>query len=385
MRLLTIIDSLAVGGAEQSLTAITPHLVDRGLEAHVAYLIDRAGLAPRLEAAGATVHPLVGAGGRVRSIGRTRALVEAIEPDLVHTTLYTADLVGRVAGRLAGVPVVSSFVTESYGPEHVHNPEYRAWKVRAAQAADLVTARLVDRFHAVSTASADVMARRLRVPRDRIDVVRRGRDPDHLGVRSTQRRARARAALGVADDVPLVLAAGRHFHMKGLDVLAEGFGTVVRDVPEAILVVAGREGPATDAIGAAARRGGATESIRFVGYRDDVPDLMAAADVFALPSRTEGSPGVLIEAMALEAPVVATDIPSVTEVAGDGPATMELVPVEDPEAMGAAIVELLSDEVRARGLAAAARDRFLAEFTLDVTADRMVGFYDRVIGATRAR
>lgn len=376
MRVLTIIDSLAVGGAERSLSMITPHLVTRGVEMHVAYLKDTAGLATELREAGATLHSLEHHWGRLGALVPAVRLVRELSPDLVHTTLFEADIIGRTAARLGGAPVVSSFVTESYGPEHYANPEYQRWKVRAAQIADAATARLVKRFHAVSAASASVMARRLRISPGKIDVIARGRDRHRLGERSEERRRRARAEFG---DGPLVLAAARHFHLKGLDVLVEAFADVVRQVPGARLVIAGRQGPATPELRRIIERHGIRDHVILAGYRDDVPELMCAADVFVLPSRAEGSPGVLIEAMAMEVPTVATDIPSVREVAGDDPPTAALCPPESVQAMAEAIAMLLTDADLAARLAASGRHRFVAHYAMDATADATLDFYRRCL------
>lgn len=374
MRVLTIIDSLAVGGAERSLSMITPHLVERGIEMHVAYLKEAGGLAPELRDGGAILHSLDHHWGRIGALVPAVRLIRSLSPDLVHTTLFEADIIGRAAARLGGAPVVSSFVTESYGPEHYDNPEYRRWKVRAAQLADAATARLVKRFHAVSSASASVMAARLRIAPEKIDVIARGRDRHRLGERTEERRRQARQEFG---EGPLVLAAARHFHLKGLDLLVDAFARVAREVPEARLVIAGRPGPATEDLRRRMERGGIADRVILAGYRDDVPELMCAADVFVLPSRAEGSPGVLIEAMALEAPTVATDIPSVREVAGDDPATALLCPLESVEAMAEAISTLLTDQDQAAALAQAGRRRFLERFAMDATADATVEFYRR--------
>lgn len=380
MRVLTVIDSLIVGGAEQSLLTMTPPLMARGVEPHVAYLVEREGVGEQLAAVGAHLHGLTGGGGRPGAVRRTLGAVRSIRPDLVHTTLFEADVVGRIAGRLAGVPVVSSFVTESYGPEHYGNPEYHPWKVRAAHMTDAVTARLATRFHAVSRSSAELMAQRLRIPRTKIDVIPRGRDPEELGTRTARRRSAMRDSLGVAEGQPLLFAAGRHFHFKGLDVVAAAMQNVCAVHPEARLLIAGREGPATAELRSVIANVGNPDVVELIGYRRDVPDLMAAADVFVLPSRAEGSPGVLLEAMALEAPVVASDIPSVQEIAGSGEPTMMLAPPDAPERLAAAIIDLLGDEHAARSLAAAARRRFLAEYTIDSVADRMVDLYRACLG-----
>ena len=380
MRVLTIIDSLAVGGAETSLSVLAPRLVGHGIEMHVGYLLDRPGVDGDLVDGGVTLHSLSGAGGRSGSLIRVSQLIRQTEPSLVHTTLFEADLAGRTAGWLRGVPVVSSLVSEAYGPEHVHNPEYRPSKVRAAQLADAATARLVTRFHAVSTNTADMMAERLRVPRGKIDVIPRSRDPARLGKRSAERRRTARASLGVTDDVHLVLAVGRQFHVKGFDVLIDAFATVVKTFPNARLMVAGREGPATPDLVRLIGASGLDGSVTLAGFTPDVPELICAADVFAFPSRSEGSPGVLLEAMALQTPVVASDIPSVREMAGFAEPTMVLVSVASPEELAGSIVELLQDRKRATNLALAGRIRFLDRYTVDSSAEATVKFYRRAIG-----
>ena len=379
IQVLTIIDSLAVGGAEQSLAMLTPHLVQRGVEVHIAYLTERPGLHDELRSAGAVLHSLAGSGGRLGSLARTTRLLRLVRPDLVHTTLFESDIVGRVAARLLGVPVVSSFVTESYGPEHVGNPEYRRWRVLGARLADAVTARFVTRFHAVSVASAEIMARRLWIPRDRVDVIPRGRDPVRLGGRSAERRSRVRLELHLADDTPLLLAAARHFHMKGLDVLIEAYPKVVSSFPEATLIIAGREGPASRELRRLIEAGGVESATRLLGYRSDVSDLMSAADVFVLPSRAEGSPGVLIEAMALETPAVASDIPSARELAGGSGGAIALAAVDSADDLARAIISLLEEPERAAAMAAEGRRRFLDHYSIDGIADAMVDLYHRCL------
>lgn len=385
LRVLTIIDSLAIGGAEHSLATIAPYLIERGIDLHVAYLTERPGIGPDLEESGVTLHALGGAGGRAGNGMRTVRLLRSLRPDLVHTTLFDSDIVGRAAASVVRIPVVSSFVTESYGPEHVHNPEYQWWKVRAAQAADAATARLVARFHAVSASSRKLMAARLRLPETSIDVIHRGRDPERLGVRTAERRRAVREELGIGDRDPLVVAAARHYHMKGLDVLVEAFADVLTEAPTGRLLIAGREGPATAELKRIVARHNMGDSVIFVGFRDDLSDLMAAADVFVLPSRAEGSPGVLIEAMALCVPIVATDIPSVREIAVEHPPVAILVPVEDTRAMGDGILRLLEEPERAAALAAGARRRFLKRYTMTSIADQTVAFYRRALGDDTVR
>src|SRR5450755_1979215 len=108
LRLLYLIDSLAPGGSERSLAALAPHYRDLGVELTVGVLCDRAGVADEIRAADGKVISLAGAAGRARQLSALRALVTERQPDLVHTTLFESDVLGRVAARSAGTPVVSS-------------------------------------------------------------------------------------------------------------------------------------------------------------------------------------------------------------------------------------------------------------------------------------
>lgn len=376
MRVLIAIDSLAVGGAERSLVSTARQLVAMGLDMHVAYLVPRLDLEHDLVESGVVVHAAAGSGGRRGNIVRLSKLIRELQPDLVHTTLFEADFAGRIAARLAGIPVVSSFVSEAYGPEHVDNPEYKAWKVRGAQLADLSTARLATRFHAVSQSTGELMRTRLMLPNRDIVVVPRGRDAERLGVRSPERARLARESAGVSHDRPIVLAASRHYHMKGLDILVRAFSIVNRALPDALLLIAGRDGPSTPVLQQLIVEGNLGHSVKLMGYRSDVPELMTAADVFVLPSRAEGSPGALIEAMALEAPSVASDILSVREIAGVRPPAAALTELESVDEMAGAIIDLILDPERARTLAALGRERFLARFTIEAVAKGMKSFYE---------
>ena len=378
MHVLYVIDSLGVGGAELSLATMAPHYAAAGVALDVAYLRERAGLQGALRAAGADVLSLAGPGGRVGAIGRVARLIRARRPDLVHTTLFEADVAGRIAAGLTRVPAVSSLVTVAYGTEQLGEPGLRRWKVRGAQVLDAATARLAARFHAVTAHVAEQMGRRLRIPRDRIDVVPRGRDPGQLGVRSAARRAGARASIGVGPDTPVVLAVGRQQHAKGLDVLLEAFPAVLREHPTAHLIVAGPEGSQTPVLREAVSRARLDGAVSFLGAREDVPELLCGADVFVLPSRREGLPGALLEAMALETRVVATDIPGVREVLGDADAA-RLVRVGDVPGLAAAIATAIAEPADAKGRTKLARARFLERFTADRMVEGMIELYSRVL------
>ncbi len=116
LHVVYVIDSLVPGGAESSLAAMAPGLVSRGVSLDVVALTSRPGLQDALRDAGATVTELDGS--RRTWWRQVRALVRDRRPSLVHTTLFEADLAGRLGARLAGTPVVSTLANEGYGPAH---------------------------------------------------------------------------------------------------------------------------------------------------------------------------------------------------------------------------------------------------------------------------
>jgi len=382
VQLLYVMDSvMKPGGAEQSLALLAPEYRGLGVQLDVATLFERPGHQDALRAAGARLFPIGGSRGRFGDLQRVRRLIHDLRPDLVHTTLYQADIVGRIAAATTRTPVVSSLVNLAYGPEHFADPSAPTWRLRAAQGLDVATARLTVRMHAVSARVADVMAPRLLYPRSRVDVVVRGRDAATLGTREPARRARARAMLGVDEPDQLVLAVAREEHQKGLDVLLESVAGLRAEAPAARVFIAARRGAQSDVLAAMVERLDLGRMVTFLGTRDDVADLLCAADVFVLPSRREGLPGAVVEAMAMQVPIVASDLPEVREVVDDS--TAILVPPESPERLARAIASVLRDRNAAASRAEAARQRFLEHFTVQNTARQMVEFYERALAAAR--
>ncbi len=377
MHVLYVIDSLAqTGGAEQALAAMAPNLVASGVTLDVAYLTEANGFHDDLRRIGVQVNPVL-EDTRPRRVRALASLMRSRRPDLVHTTLYEADLAGRVAATVTRTPVVSSLVNVAYGPEHRHAPGLSPSKVRAAQATDVLTCRTVRRFHALTHHVAEEMAGRLMLRRSRIEVVPRGRDARLLGSRSPERCAEVRARLGLAVDAPVLVAAARHEHQKGLDTLVAAFPEVRRAVPGVQLVVAGREGNDTPLIRELVASGGCEGAVHLLGSRTDVPDLIAAADVFVAPSRWEGLGSAVMEAMGIGTPIVAGDVAAIREtVSGEG---AFLVPPADPAALAAALVGVLRDPRCAEERAAVAGERFRRRHTIEAVTAGMIGFYEHAL------
>jgi glycosyltransferase involved in cell wall biosynthesis len=311
--------------------------------------------------------------GRTDHFRHVHRAIRSFGPDLVHTTLFDADLAGRVAARVAGVPVISSLVNTSYGSEVEKAEPVARWKLRLVRRLDGVLARrMTSGFHAISVASARHAVDHLDIPQTSIRVIPRGRSLRALGDMSSERRAAVRSRLGWGDR-PVILNVARQEPQKGQIDLVEAFSSVLATTPGALLVIAGREGRSTLSLRRRIEALGAQDSVCLLGERSDVPDLLAAADVFAFPSLYEGLGGAAVEAMAFALPIVATDIPALREILRTDRGW--LVPPGDVAQLSAALSCTLAggDEVQAR--AARARQAFLSDFQLELCVERMREFY----------
>lgn len=381
--MLFVIDSLAHGGAERSLAEMTPRLRAAGVEAAIVMLYSRE---PSYEAevrcAGVAMEVLHGRSrlGRVREL---RRIVQNRDPDIVHTSLFQSDVAGRLAAVRTRPAVLTSLVNTSYEPIRLHDPNVSRRGLQAARIIDGWTGRhLTDHFHAVSRSVKESAARHLGIPAERITVVERGRDPARLGAPDPERRARARAGLALEPDARLVLNVGRQDFQKGQRYLLEAFEVIADSHRDVVLGVVGRPGHATSELEAARRRSGFPDRIRFLGPRDDVPELLTAADLFVSASLYEGLPGAIVEAMALGVPVVASDIPGVRDVVEDERSAL-LVPPEDPRALAVAMAKVLDQPSIARSLGTRGKEEFARRFTLDVSVRKMVALYQQLTRSMR--
>jgi glycosyltransferase involved in cell wall biosynthesis len=212
----------------------------------------------------------------------------------------------------------------------------------------------------------------------RTDVIPSGVDTDVF--RPTAARGEAKTRLGLPGAGPVIGTVGRLEPRKGTATLVEAVA-VLRNGGhhDAMLVVVG-DGPLRRELGAAAERLGIQEHVRFLGDRGDVDAVLAALDVFVLPSRTEGMSNALLEAMAMAHPVVATAVGGTPEVVADGQSGL-LVPADDPGTMAAAIARLLDAPGLAARLGAAARQTVEERYGVRRMVRRLEAVYAAVAGS----
>jgi glycosyltransferase involved in cell wall biosynthesis len=384
IKILFVIDSLGGGGTERSLAELLPYLTSASFPPIIVCFYRREGVENEVISQGYDVRFLKGA-GMMAWVKQLRQIIKIEQPDIIHTMLFNADLAGRLAAVGSSAAVVSSLVNTPYAPVRFRDPKIKAYKLRALQMIDAFTSRfLTTHFHAVSRAVKDAAVISLKIPVERITVVERGRSPDRLGAPSLERRWKARQQLDLAREDEVIVNLGRHEYQKGQKYLLEAMAKLTPSYPRLTLLVAGREGNLTPELENQKRSLALNGQVRFLGYREDVSDILAAADLFVFPSLYEGLPGAVIEAMALGLPIVASNIPPVREVVEENRNAILVAPASSSE-LAKAIASLLADRDKVFAFGRHSRKIFETNFTLQQSATRMIELYQRIVTLKKSK
>jgi glycosyltransferase involved in cell wall biosynthesis len=286
--------------------------------------------------------------------------------DVVHTHNPFALFYGAPAAKLAGAAAVHT--------KHGENLEQHGRRVIARR----IVGRLADAFVAVSPTTAaaarrtrDVAARRIRVIPNGIDTARYGPDP--------RARSDVRRELGIPEDAWVAGTVGRLASEKNQKLLLESLAGALHERARVVIV---GEGPERGALAAAAAGLNLTPWVHLTGARADVQRLLAAFDVFALPSISEGLPLVVLEAMATALPIVASRVGGVPDVILEGETGL-LVPPGDRAALRSRLLELAADRAAADALGARARRVALERYSLEHMAGEYMEIYQRLARGRR--
>ena len=312
--------------------------------------------------------------GRIRALKR---IVDNRQPDLIHTTLFEATMIGRVAALPSHIPILTSLVNTTYEPAHRATVR-SSTRLRIYQLVDIASTPMTYHFHAVSEAVKQSAIRQLHISPRKISVVPRGRDRSLADRRSAERRQQEREELGISQHEQLIVSVGRQEPQKGHEILIRALPAIVRDFPNSRVYIVGRGGNASCLLRTeTAKLGSLANRVAFLGHRQDVTGVLCAADVFVFPSLYEGLGGAAIEALAIGAPVVASDLPALRELTDDGNAAL-LVPPGDPMALASAVAEVLRDESLQLRMITAGKEIFLSRYTLEHNAKKMAELYAAV-------
>ena len=366
-RVALLSTNLARGGAEAQVAQLATGLRRRGWDVNVISMLPPSAFEEGLAAAGVPVFSLGMRPGSASLAGLARlaSILRKLRPQILHCHMFHANLLGRVARLICPVPVVISTA------HSVVESSRQSGKARGRERLYRITDRLADATVAVSDAGARRYAEAGIAPERKLRAIPNGVDTQRFQP-NAEAREKMRHRLGAGHEF-VWLAAGRLHWKKDYPTMLRAFGSQ----QAGLLLIAG-EGPEESALRALAAELNA--NVRFLGLREDVPELMNAANGFLLSSTVEGLPLALLEAASSAVPRVATDVGGVSEIVVDG-RTGFLVPAGDPTAFGAAMGRLrcMAPQER-RQMGEAAREHAVAHFDMAAVVVRWERLYEELLG-----
>jgi len=278
--------------------------------------------------------------------------------DLLHAHEFTMNVYGSMAAWKTGIPIITT----------VHGKSYYGDKGRRRLAYRLV-AKNAFRMVAVSENIKQLLMEKVGIQPTRLATIYNGIDSKRY---TSSESSRIREELGISNTAPVVGAVGNLYPVKGHTYLLRAAVHVLRHFPDAIFPIIGR-GELLPALQKEAMDLGITNNILFLGFREDIPNLLQTMDIFVLPSLSEGLPLSVLEAMASGKPVVVTRVGGNAEVVSDGE-TGFLIEPKDPEALASKIILLLKDKSLGHHLGRNGQKRVSEKFSVE----RMVQSYQQL-------
>ena len=378
LSLLLIGSQMAIGGAQKGLFDQARWFATHGCKVTVAFFYDREGLHEKwqrgadfpvrnLEAYERGADVLRQAVRLIRGLWRLWLLLGRERFDVVETFTHDSNILGLPFAWLARVPVRLATHRGKIEGFPLWRQKLHSWLINIGIAHTLIAVSEQTRLTALEEG----------VRADRIVVIPNGVSP--LDISSID-RADARTKLGLDEKNIFLLSIGRLTYQKGHEFLVQAISKIIRRFPNARAGICG-EGPLRAQLESQILELGLSDHVKLLGARDDVSPLLAAADIFVLPSRWEGLSRALMEAMAAGLPVVATSVDGVKDLITDGVHGL-LVPPEDSEGLEKSILQLLTDPQMRKRMGAAAQAHVLDVHSADAMCRK---YYDVMFNLMESR
>lgn len=343
-RITYLIDSLGVGGAERLLVTYLSCLKSMGFTVRVCTFAVRNGnpIAADIQKLGVEVDllpiPLL---RDVSAFPRLVRYLRKHNTQLVHTQLEFADSWGTMAARVLGLPSVSTQHT-------LEDPVKGTKAYRRLKVHRWVLRNLASKVIAVSEETRNHYLRVGKFPPDKIVTFYNGIDLTRFDQPDPEKRQAVRSALGIAENIPILTTVAVLRPAKGIQFMLQALPKILQSVPDARYLIVG-DGDHRDALVRIVEQNDLAKHVIFTGVRSDVPDLLAASDLFVLPTLEDALPTVLMEAMASKVPIVASGVGGIPEMVKDGYNGL-LVPAQDAEQLALACTKVLTDPKLAQQL-----------------------------------
>ena len=308
IKVLYLIDTLNVGGAEKSLVDIAIH--NSKVESIFITIYKGDSLVNLLEQNTIEVHQLNNSFRYQFNTVVTQLLplIDAIKPDIIHSTLFRSDIIARKIKQYRNIPLISSFVNNTYLKERFKTLSLVGkLKLYGCQLMDRWSAKKVDLFISNSATIMEKNSKALAIKKDKVKVIYRGRSSKKFATITDSDVQVLRTKLTIKTDIKILLNVSRLLDRKGQMDLLNSFAEVEKEHPTTILLFAG-EGTYRSTLETQIEKLGLKEKVLLLGNVDYIPVLLKMADVFVFPSHYEGLPGALLEAMFAEKIIICSDI-----------------------------------------------------------------------------
>ena len=373
--LLYVFDNLEFGGGERVFAQIINRLSGKKYKIMVACL-----------PTGEFIEKIEGSGAQIKSVDmknrfnpgvilQLSRLIKKEKVDIVHSQGARADFFARMAAKLGGTPIVVSTV-----PMPVDGFDINPIRKLIYKAFDLFSERFVDKFMVVSDALEKMMIEKHRIEPQRVVKIYNGVEKDEYGISDEEivcKGSRFRKKLSLGVNVPIVGAIGRLVWQKGFDCFIEAIPGVLKEFEEARFLIVG-EGELKEKLRAKSKKLKVKNRLFFTGFRNDIKEILQSIDVLVMPSLLEGLPMILLEAMAMKKPIVATNIEGIMEVLESGRSGL-LVPPGETKALADAIINMLTYRDKALQMGLAARKVVEERFGVDIMVQKVEEVYDELL------
>ena len=375
IRILYVIDALEFGGGERGFSQLSTGIDKKRfktyLAAHPESKLEEMARLDNISFIPIDMDRKV----NFKTIAQLLRIVNQHQIHIVHSMGARADFFARMAVRK--LPKISLVCTVAMPVEGFDIGFIRKIIYKIA---DRFSSRYVTQFIAVSKALKDQLIRKRKIHSDRITVVHNGVELDQYnpGMDASEK---IRLLLGITDDYPIIGAIGRLVHQKGYSHFLQAAKQVYVEKKYVRFVIVGH-GPEEDNLKSMAKSLGISHVCTFAGLRRDIPELLSTFEVFVLSSVLEGLPRIVIEAMAMGRPIVATDIDGVREELEDG-ITGLLVPPENSDSLAKSIIDLLTDKDKSVQMGINARRVAEERFGVGIMLKNVEEVYEEILQQNR--
>lgn len=374
--ILYVFDNLEFGGGERVFAQIINKLCRDKYKVTVACMPEGIFM-ERIKGSGASVKPIdMSSKFNFKVILQLVNLIKEQRIDIVHSQGARADFFARLSAKLARVPVVISTV-----PMPVDGFDVNPIKKFIYIVLNKFSERFVDKFIVVSEALKDVMIERHKVDPQKVAMIYNGIEINEYRIDEAEKVIHGKLGLmeeiGLKSDVPVIGVIGRLVWQKGFEYFIEAIPGVLNKFKDAKFLVVG-EGLLEEELKAVSKKLKIDDKISFTGFRRDIKEILATIDIFVIPSLLEGLPMILLEAMGMGKPIVATDIDGIKEVLENGKTGL-LVPPRDTVALTDAIVNLLIYRDQAHQMGINARRVVEEKFGVDIMVEKVEDVYEDLL------